>query len=176
MNAIAPRSSFVTVTAMVFIVLSLGMLCVSLLQNLMLNLLVPKEAFDAMPASAPGMPAFFAFFAAHLRGFLFAFLLLSATMLAASIGLLKRKAWARIAFIALMAFGIAWNFAGLWLQHLMIQSMAAMTPPPEGGAPDFGSMMLVMRLFSVAIVLLTSALYGWIAYKLTLPRIAAEFS
>ena len=175
MNAIAPRSSFVTVTAMVFIVLSLGMLCVSLLQNLMLNLLVPQEAFDAMPAS-PGMPAFFAFFAAHVRGFIFAFLLLSATMLAASIGLLKRKAWARIAFIALMAFGIAWNFAGLWLQHLMIQAMAAVAPPPEGGAPDFGSMMLVMRLFSVAIVVLTSAVYGWIAYKLTRPHIAAEFS
>jgi hypothetical protein len=142
----------------------------------MLNLLVPKEAFDAMPASAPGMPAFFAFFAAapprlpvrlpaavgdDARGFVSA--------------CSSAKAWARIAFIALMAFGIAWNFAGLWLQHLMIQSMAAMTPPPEGGRArlrldDAGDAAVQRRHRAPHF-----ALYGWIAYKLTLPRIAASF-
>ena len=171
------RSSFVTVLAIVFIVLSAGYSLVGLMQNLMVNFMFPMDQMDQAIASDPqGLPAPLVFLFSHMRLFFLGMLLLSLTMLAASIGLLKRKAWGRILFIGMMAMGIAWNVAGVVLQNYMASAMAANMPPPGAGVPDFSVMMGVMRVFGLLMALVFSGLFGWIIYRLLRPEVAAEFA
>jgi hypothetical protein len=180
MTDIAPtpaRSTFVTAVAVTFIVLSAGSTLIGIMQNLMFGLLLPADAFD-MSATAPpeGMPGFMVFMMSHMRLVFALVLALSAGTLVVSIGLLKRKAWARPAFIGVMALGIAWNLLGLVLQHSMMNFIGAQPIPVEGGAPDFRSIMVVMQVFSLLFALAMSAAFGWIIYKLLQPQIAAEFA
>ena len=171
------RSSFVTVVAIIFIVLAGGSTLMAIAQNLMVNFLFPHEAFGAGAAEMPaGMPAIMVFVVAHMRLLFLAVLLQSATTLVAAIGLLKRWNWARLLFIAMLLLGIAWQGLGVLLQHLMMQAMSAQLPPLEGGAPDVAAMLLAMRGITLAFALLLSGLFGWIAYRLVQPQVVAEFS
>jgi len=176
-NAIAPaRSGFVTVLAMVFIVMSGGSTLIAALQNLLIHTFLKGAPLVASPALRD-MPGIYNFVVLHFEAIFFLNLAVSAAVLVVSIGLLKRKRWARIAFIVFMALGIAWNVVMPVLQYFMMQWMLASIPPAgEGGAPDFRAFMLVIRAVTLFFAVEMVGLFSWIIYKLTRPEIAAEFS
>lgn len=176
MNGTSNRSSFVTVVAWIFIVLSgLGTL-VSIMQNIMIQVMFnATEMEKAMHAAPPpGVPPFAAFMTSHFQLLFVAFLIISVSMLASSIGLLKRKNWARLIFICLMGLGILWNLGGLVLQLTMYSSMqSSFANVPD--AADMKSFMIAMAVFSVIFALGFSVLFGWIAKRLLSPSIVTEF-
>ena len=175
---VVPRSTFVTVVAWIFIVLSGFATLVAVLQNLMIWFLFQAPAFGAAMQKAgnePGVPAFVGWISRFFYVIFLVFLAVSASMLASSIGLLQRRNWARIAFILLMALGIAWNLAGVAFGALMLWLFPAMPPMHGGAAPPFAWMMGIVMAFNVVIAIGFSALFYWIIHRLRSPAIRQEF-
>lgn len=176
MNSTTTRSTFVTVVAWIFIVLSGIGTAISILQNIMIQTMFTgpemERALQAPPP--PGTPPFATFMADHFQLFFAAFLIASVLMLASSIGLLKRKNWARLIVVGLMMLGIAWNLGGLVLQLTMFSSMQESFAKAPG-APNMKSFMVAMAIFSALFALGMSVLFGWIIKRLLSPAVVAEF-
>lgn len=171
------RSSFVTAVAWVFIALCGFTTFISIMQNVMINTVFPVHEMQKA-AAAPGvpeMPAFFRFMMGNVRLFFASFLLVSAAMLGAAVGLLKRKNWARLLFIVILSLGILWNIGGMVLQFTIMQDF----PKPAGAPPEFAAtfstMRTVMMVFSALMAIGFSALFGWIIRRLTSVEIRREF-
>lgn len=169
------RSTFVTVLAWIFIVLSGFGTLISLLQNIMIHLMFPASQMEQAMAGQPAdAPAFAMFMAANIRLFFAFFLLVSAATLFASVGLLRRWNWARWAFVGLMAVGIAWNIAGFGFQLFMFSSMV---PPDVPGpqAEQVRTMITAMLVVGGVMAAGMSVLFGWIIKRLLSRPIADEF-
>jgi len=171
------RSTFVTVIAWIFIALSGFTTVISILQNIMIQTIFSNPEFSQeTKALPPDAPAFAAFMIEHFRLFFFAFLLASAFMLVSSIGLLKRRNWARLCFIGFMALAIVWHMGGLAIQFSMFSAMhEQVSAAATHGAPDMAPFFIAMAVFSVVLALGFSFLFGWIIKKLISAPIAAEF-
>lgn len=174
MDTTAPRSTFVTVVGWIFTVLSGGAVGISVLQNLMLQLMFTQpEMQQAFQQPMPGAPPMAVFVMQNMRWLFLAFLVVAATMLAASIGLLQRRNWARLLFVGLMGLGIAWNIVGAVLQIAMDSPF----PGDAGKIPaEMEMMLVVMKAATVVFALAFCGLFGSIAMRLLSPRIAAEFN
>jgi len=178
MSQAPARSTFVTVLAWIFIVLSGFGTVVSLLQNLMIWTLFNSpevtQGFQSPPP--PGMPAGASLLATHFHYFFLGVFMVFAFTLASSVGLLRRRNWARICFMGVMFLGIAWNLVGLVFQYSMFTSMQQdmMAVPPEA-ALDMQAFFVVMAVVGVLFALAFSVLFGWIIRRLLSPEIAAEF-
>lgn len=173
------RSSFVSVLAWIFIVMSGFSTLISILQNIMINTFFPLDQMQATMHDANGrqaIPPAAEFMMSHFRLFFGVFLAVSAFTLATSIALLKRKNWARLVFIGLLGLGIVWNIGGLFIQQAMFSSMAL--PPvkaPVEFQSTFKTMMTVMSVFSLVVAIAFSVLFGWIIKRLVSPEIRHEF-
>jgi hypothetical protein len=175
MNQDNEKSKFVTVIAWIFIVGSGFATFVSILQNIIVNLIFPteiiREAFNDATAQEH-IPSAFRFLFLNIRTFLFGFFVLSAATLTSAIGLLRRRNWARILFVVMMCLGILLHAGGVALHFSMFSAM----PVPEEGMPDhFMIMVNIMKGFSVGLALGMSVLLGWIIKKLVSAKIRAEF-
>jgi hypothetical protein len=159
---------------------------ISLLQNLMVGFM-PRAMFDsAMQDSTFGRvipPAGRVMFS-HLQLVVVCVLILTALMLAASIGLLQRRNWARLVFIGLLGFGIVYNLAGLVLQQSMLSSMTSQFPLDSAFRADstfrstaqqFDQMMAGFRVVMYVVTIGFAALFGWIIAKLVSRPIREEF-
>lgn len=174
----AVRSQFVTVLAWVFIVISGFGVVVGLLQNVLV-FFVLGDVLSEMPVQASdSAPELARFFAAHFRWFFVLVLAAMAFTLGAAIGLLRRRNWARLAFIGVMLFGIAWNVLGMVFQIAMLRSMGGTFG--EGAPPEFAAQFQAMRTTMIVVGALMalgfSTLFGFIAWKLARPAIRAEFT
>ncbi len=171
-----PPSNFVNVLAWIFIILGGFATAISIVQNVMIQFMFDRpEMSHALHQArhSDQVPAFAAFMFNHFQLFFLLFLLLSATSLVAAIGLLKRKNWARLLFIALMVLGIAWNLGGLVLHFTMFNQLPHMA---QGDMPhDMGRMMGAMKIFTSLVALAFAGLFAWIIRKLTSAPIRAEF-
>jgi hypothetical protein len=174
------RSTFVTVVAWTFITIAGFASFIAVLQALMFAFVFPADLFR-VPESAKGleeMPAFFRFMFQHVAWFFAFFWTLSVVTLVCAIGLLRRKNWARVAFVAIMVLGIIWNLSGIWLQEQMMSSF----PKPPVQDPrmaefhaGFETMMTIMRFAMTAFAIAMSALFAWIIKRLVSRSALAEF-
>lgn len=149
---------------------------ISVLQNIMIQTLFrdPEIGKVLQAPSAAGVPPLAAFMTAHFQTFFFAFLIVSVLMLASSIGLLKRKNWARLLFVGLMILGIVWHLGGLVLQ-LTIFSFMQENFADVPGAPNMKPFIIGIAIVSVVFAATFSGLFGWIAKRLLSSAVAAEF-
>ncbi|MBS7457357.1 hypothetical protein [Coralloluteibacterium stylophorae] len=92
----------------------------------------------------------------------------SVATLAAAIGLLRRKDWARRLFVGLLCAAIVWT---LWLLVARFVSQAGVSPDTA----NMRAFALSGDVFAVAKALIIGALFGWSAKRLLSPRIAAGF-
>lgn len=174
------RSDFVTAVAWIFIAISGFSTLMSLFQNLMITFAFPvAEMHVAAQQGGNGqpMPAFFRFILGNIRLFFLFFLAISALTLVASIGLLKRKNWARIAFIGILAFGIVWNLGGMVAGYVLFASM----PTVPENAPDefqrrFDLFSMGIMVFSALFAVAMAGLCGWIIKRLSSSDIKREFA
>jgi hypothetical protein len=174
------RSTFVTAVAWIFIVLAGFATLISALQNVMITVMFPVAEMQAAADHAKNderMPWFAAFMFQNIRLFFFAFFVLCVATLTAAIGLLRRKNWARILFIALMGFGVLWNIGGVVFSIVFFSSMPPIpATAPQGFGDQFELMSKVMIGFNIVLAVGFTALFGWILKRLFSSDIRREFS
>lgn len=173
--SVPAKSTFVTVLAWIFIVLSGFATLIGVMQNIMIQTMFADPKFnEGLSRMPPDAPAFASFMASNFRLFFAVMLACFALTLVSSIGLLKRRNWARLVFICIMTLGIIWNLGGLALQFTMFSSFPPL--PKESHESDaFQSMFIGFMIFGVAVAIAFSALYAWIIKRLVSPSIVAEF-
>ena len=126
-DPVPPRSTFVTVIAWLFIVLSGFATLISILQNAMMAMMPFDDHLDrALRDStfSSAIPPASQFLVSHFRTLLVVTLGACVVTLVASIGLLRRQNWARITFIVLLALSIAYMVASLFFQSAMMPDLA----------------------------------------------------
>ncbi len=111
---------------------------------------------------------------ANLRLVVFGFFVVCASTFACSIALLKRRNWARIAFICLLAFGIVWNLGGLAIQYFVFGAFPKPNIPSNAMA-GMETMFRVMMIVTTIIAIAISGLFVWIIVKLNSEPVRREF-
>jgi uncharacterized membrane protein YuzA (DUF378 family) len=169
------RSTFVTVVGWIFIVLS-GLAALQFLMILftpMDKLLADaqRQAELMQPAGAPQAGA--AFMASMLHGVFVFMFCVSAWVLLSGIGLVMRKAWARISFIVILGVGVFFNLIYV-LIGLAGRGMS-MGEVPGANPAMAGMMHSVMGAMAVMGAVL-AVLFAFVIYKLTREKIKQEFS
>ena len=178
------RSSFVTVVAWIFMVLSGFATFVGALQNLMIRSM-PFDQFntilqDSTAASQIPGPARFMF--SHFQLFVLVTFIFSLLMFVSSLGLLRRRNWARLVFMGLLVLGIVYMLAGLFVQQSFMSSFntsfGAATQQDSvfrATTDQFRSMLTAMRVFMIVFSLGIAGLFGWIVARLSSAKVRAEF-
>lgn len=178
-NIVVGRSGFVTGLAWTFIALAGLSTVIAILQNIMLALMFPSEDLRASMQEAERvqpMPAVFRLMFENFRLFFVAFLVLSAGTLVAAIGLLKRRNWARLTFIGIMALAVVWNLASLAMPFIMTSLIPDVPVHAQSDFHDnFKLMWNIMIGFTVVIGLGFAALFAWIIKRLVSDDIRGEF-
>jgi hypothetical protein len=171
------RSGFVTGLAWIFIGLAGFATLIALLQNVMLSVMLPLEGLQASTQGTEDLPAFARFMFSHPRMIFGGFLAVAAITLVSAIGLLKRKNWARVLFIAIMVLGVLWNIGSLILPFYMYS--AFVPPMPESTPQDFRESFemtwKIMIAFTVVIALALATLFAWITKRLVSRDVKREF-
>jgi len=178
-----PRSSFVTVVAWIFIVLSGFSTLIGALQNLMIRSMPFDQLNSALQDStAAQLPAPARMMFSHFQLFFLVTFLLSLLMLISSIGLLRRHNWARLAFIGLLVLGIIYLLGGLVLQQSFMssfnRSFSAAAPQDSlfrANAQHFESFVTAMRVFMIVFSLGIAGVFGWIVARLASAKVRTEF-
>ena len=160
---------------------ALGVACA--LAQVLLALLLPDAAVARLAAAEPQLPAGVIWTLEHRHGLSLAVLLLSLLCLAVAWGLLKRREWARLAFIALLAAGALANFAGLALVDPFFDGILRMFPADALATPDGQQFLAQMRFNRTSTFVTTLAgavgfglLHGWLAWKLCTAPVRAAFA
>jgi hypothetical protein len=145
------RSKFVSVVSWIFIVISgLGTL-VAVLQNVIIQFLGAQMGFVFQAGLARNSSWLTLLVVSHLKIYFAILLALAVLALVSSIGMLKRKNWARFVFVGLVMLGITWNLPGLFSSLV---------------APRVG------LLFELGLILIL----GWIVQRLLSSAVATEFA
>ncbi len=173
----APPSTFVTVMA--YLSLALGAMGVASggLQAVMLASVAPGELMhQQFAASGITLPPALLQVFDHLGLLNLLSLLFSAAFTAASWGLLKRREWGRLGFIACLVLGAVLGLATLWwMMQLMAWINTAVSADLAATDPVFAGMQSAMKFMLAISALLVAALHAWIIWKLCTPAVRAEF-
>ena len=174
---VGARSLFVTVTAWVAILLSALVSASALVQNALVASVLPLPAGTA---NLPALPLLTHLLLGYLPWVVGTGLLMSLAMLASAIGLLLRLDWARRVFIGVLLVAIVANLLGLWLQHVVVQSVVSNTLSsvaiPARALGVFGGFVTAARVMAVLMTLVGCALLGWIIRRLMSAGIRQEFA
>lgn len=175
-NPASQRSLFVTVVAWIFIVFSSGYAFLSIFQSIMMISMFSSPEFsaawDAMPQDMPSFPAFIS---SHFYLLGFFMLFASVTVLVSSIGLLRRKNWARIVFIGCMILSALGCIVMPVIQGVMFTSMRKTPVFPSDMPGAMEPVFMVMIGVALVFFLGIAGLFGWIAKRLMSSAIVAEF-
>lgn len=173
------HSNFIATLAWIFIALVGLATLISLFHNILVSLVFPFNEMHtalAKPGQTKAAPWFATFMLEHFRLLSALFLLVSAATFVTAIGLLKRKNWARVAFIWIMGFGIFWNVVRIALPLLMFFTLAsAMGTASADFGYQFDVVQKIMIAFSVLIAVGLSVLFGWIVKRLISTEVKQEF-
>jgi hypothetical protein len=175
-SPVQERSTFISVIAWIFIVLSGFGTLISLMQNIMVHFMFSlPEMQTAMTANdaTTGLPPFVHFMFSHFRLFLFFMFILILFTLISSIGLLKRKDWARKVFIGILCLSILMMLGSIVAQYFFFPGFSRMGI--ENVPVEMKTMMNVMRLFFITFYAGIAIVFGWIIKKLLSPKISLEF-
>jgi hypothetical protein len=166
-----PRSSFVTVTAWLGIGTSACAAPIALVQTLMVGTL-SQEIRTALDSEALAqLPASMRYLLEHTKLVSQVFLLFSALTLVASVGLLRRRNWGRLAVMALLAVLIVQQLALFALQLSMGGALGGPGETPR----ELGAALLLLQVAGGVLTVLQVGVCAWMIWKLETPAIRAEF-
>lgn len=165
-----PQSNFVTVLAWVMIGFGVFGVLMGLLQNVLVNLLLPAfETAIPLAGTAEALPV------AFFRVAMLVALAFPVFMTYAAYALLKRRNWARILYIVMFVFSAVLHVVvaaafGLGFSLLDLPSAGHELLPPE-----VESGLRVMAITFAVLLLAMGVGYVWLVHRLRSPAIAAEF-
>ena len=165
------RSNFVTVLAWIFIVGAGFSSFILVMQVIMVSTMFSGEEFQSVPEDAP---AFAKFMQQNIHLFVYGFCAVTIFTFISSIGLLKRKNWARLAFISILILGVLWQVGSLAMQFTVFSEFPER--PSGEGFEDFERMSNIIRWFSFAMAVALSGLFLWLIKKLATQPIVGEFT
>ena len=170
------RTPFVTVVAWIFIALATMILISSLLQTVVFGVmssqgLVPMEQLEKQ-FQGHEMYSLIRLTFKYMWVFITLSWVAGIVMMVSSIGLLKRREWARKIFVVLLILMVFYQLAGMvWQGYFTEKFMAPAMAPGE-----FGSYMTIVMVFSIIMGLAFSGLFVWIIIKLMSKKMRAQFS
>ncbi|MFT4247259.1 MAG: hypothetical protein QM581_04350 [Pseudomonas sp.] len=179
MSPAPPRGGFVTATAAVSLALG-GLGVASNGLQLLLAWALPPVGLSTglLPPGAPLPPAI-TWLETHLAALSLAGIALSALLAVVAWGLLRRREWARYAFIAGLVLAALANFAGLPLLDPLFAGLMDGIAPPDLDPAQLQAATHTLQQAAfwacLAGAVLIAAVHGWIAWKLCRPEIRAEF-
>ena len=162
----APRSAFITSLAWTSIAAGVIATLIALL-GILVSAVVPVEDMRAALREAEKtqpMPAMAGWMVENFRLFSWLFLAAGAVTLVSSVGLLKRRNWARVVFIAMMALAAVAHLAGAVAPFLM-------QPAPGNARLEVDAMTGLAALLSFVL----AVLFGWFAKRLLSEDVRQEF-
>lgn len=162
-------NTFVDVLAWIAIIFSGFALFVSVLQNLMLYTVL-QEGFP-WPHEAE-LPLALQFFFQHIHVYFASILVCLLVTFVSSVGLLKRKEWARKSFVFMMGVGILYVVAATALQYIVASTIPAFS---MGMSNAEATIVLVIRVGTGVFALGIGVLFAWIIKKLRSSEIKSEF-
>lgn len=169
-----PRSLFVTNLAWIAIAVSASYVLLAGLESL--AAFVVPDAFLPPAALFSGFPESVAWVASHLRELLLGGLAIGVVALWASIDLMRRRPWARIAMIVLLGLLVVALAASVAWQALLYSGMRDIVNVADDTIGATVTAITIAVQVMVAIVALaTAAVFVWIGWRLTQPTIRAEF-
>ena len=165
------KSTFVTVVAWLFIAGAGFSTLISLMQNVMFHVIFKREEFSQVTQEMPDSAAFMF---ENMQVFVFLFLVICLGMLVSSIGLLKRKNWARLIFIAGLSFGVIWSIGGIAFQMFFFSSIQEI--PHSAQSEEFQIMQSVIQWFAAIFSIVISGVFVWIIRRLLTDAVKREFN
>jgi Kef-type K+ transport system membrane component KefB len=94
-----------------------------------------------------------------------------------AVGLLKRKNWARMAFVGLVGMGIVWNVASIILVYYFLPSMSeVINDEPAALQAQFNIMRNIAAVLGFAMFSGFFGLFGWILGRIISDDIRREFT
>ncbi|QDI05060.1 hypothetical protein E4A48_16395 [Xanthomonas cerealis pv. cerealis] len=178
----AARNPIIDTMAQISLVVGVVWLLYALGQLAVLALL-PDGALQAVVLRiGMPLPALLQWCLDHMLALSLLSALLALLFSAAAWGLLQRREWARLGFVAFLVVTALANFASLPLLWQFFGAMQQMPPEAMRHSAD-GTQLLDQlqagRMISMATATVTSlvfaVLHGWIVYQLYRPTIRAEF-
>ena len=145
------RSTFVSVVGWVFIVVSALGIIVAAIENVLVRALGPLVGHLAHAIPPSKASWFTVLVMSHLKIYYAVLLVICVITLVLSIGLVKRRNWARLAFVGLMVLGVLWNIPAIFVT--LVTNKAYI-------------------FFPVVLILL----FGWLGMRLASSKATAEFA
>jgi len=170
------QSKFVNVFAWIFIVFAGWGVFIGFIQLVAYGVVFPAEQVKELmndPEVAGSMPEYLQYLITHMHILALIVFLMTVGVFVSSVGLLKRKNWARRIFIGFMILGIITMFVSAGFQLWIMPS--AQDLAPENQIQNYEAILWVMRLLALAILFIFTLLYGWIIKKLISPEVKREF-
>jgi hypothetical protein len=162
------KSTFITVLAWILIVLTGFSTLITIMQNIMVQLMFDKNEFRGGLDSPDEFPdIIFANF--HVFMFLMGLIIIYSFI--SAIGLLKRKNWARISYVGLFGFGILYMLSMVGYQYVFFDNNSMWRSPMGKIDPVF----ITMGIFTLIFTLGMSFLFGWLIKRLTSGKVKQEF-
>jgi hypothetical protein len=166
-------STFVTAVGWTFLVLSVFAALVLMLRSVAVRSFLSGAQTDTL---ANGPEAANVALQVRFVGVGLVFLILRLIPLftfCSSLGLLRRREWARKAFIGIMVFGILWNIGSAVVDTILF---SANSPYNDASRPgEFRGMTPAVLALTWIFAIVTSALFFWIIKRLASPSVRAEF-
>jgi hypothetical protein len=173
----SPRSLSVTLLAWVTIIPAALGVFISLVQNILFTVFMsPGQLEQLFALLPPGMEALPRLSYDTVRLALLAFLALSVIFLATGVGLLKRRNWARVVFMAAVALGTLYSVVTYFFVDAAVD-LSVLIPPAgvNGSRVDVAPIMAMMRIATLVLTIVFTALNVWLLWWLLSPAIREEF-
>ena len=170
MTESAQQSTFVTVLAWIAILFSGLTAVMGWFQTVLISFLVPFPPMTS--AEAQGVPVFMAWIFDNFQLVAFALAVFWSVAFVCSIGLLRRREWARLCSTAFLLFLTVSAVVVGVAQNLMMGDFFAGTAEVP---PDFESGVLAIRIASGVMTVVFVAVFAWLATRLNSAQVRAEF-
>jgi hypothetical protein len=172
----SPRSLSVTLLAWVTIIPAAFAVLVTLLQTVLFTAFMsPGQLEQLFAMLPPGMEALPRISYETLRIVLFALLAGSVSFLVTGIGLLRRRNWARIVFVAAVALGTLYGVVTYFFMDTAADLSMLVPPAGINGSVDVAPIVTMMRAATTVLTVVFTALNLWLIAWLLSPAIRSEF-
>lgn len=176
----ARKTPFVTIIAWVFIALSIMILMTSIIQFIVVAVLNYGDMHNLMVAELKKTMKDSDMLELALLAFRYAWIFVAVTFLYAltllltSIGLLKRREWARKTMVVLLVIAVFYELTDLaWQFYVMNSTMAPMMTE----MPGLGNGIMAVMLGMVTLMVLAFCiLFVWVIIKLLSEKVKQEFA
>lgn len=178
--AMPRRSGGVTVIGVLFLTLGLAWLFAALFQGAFFAFLAsmrPGGIALGEVSNDPNVPVVVRFIVHYAKFFWVLNIVAAGVLTVCSVGLLRRKNWARVAFVGVGVLGIVYALVSLGASALMVPFFRSQMAGLE--SMGVGTAMATMATVALALVVVKSVFvavfFGWMVRKLTRAEVREEF-